>query len=40
MNKDEFLAWQNFAKKTAWKNYAETVEGGEELLKLAIDARQ
>jgi TRAP-type C4-dicarboxylate transport system substrate-binding protein len=38
MNKQEFDAWMEFAKKTAWKNFAETVEGGQELLDLALEA--
>ena len=40
MNQQEFNAWLDFAKKTAWKNYAETVEGGQELLELAAEAMQ
>ncbi len=38
MNKDEFNTWLEFAKKTAWKNYAETVPGGQELLDMATEA--
>jgi TRAP-type transport system periplasmic protein len=38
MNEAEFNEWLEFAKKTAWKEYAETVEGGQELLDLAIEA--
>jgi TRAP-type C4-dicarboxylate transport system substrate-binding protein len=38
MNKAEFDQWLEFAKKTAWKNYAETVPGGQELLNLALEA--
>jgi TRAP-type transport system periplasmic protein len=38
MNEAEFNEWLEFAKKTAWKNFAETVEGGEELLDLALQA--
>jgi TRAP-type C4-dicarboxylate transport system substrate-binding protein len=38
MNQEEFNAWLKFAKQTAWKNYAETVPGGQELLNLAADA--
>ena len=38
MNQNEFNAWLKFAQKTAWKNYAETVPGGQELLDLAADA--
>jgi TRAP-type C4-dicarboxylate transport system substrate-binding protein len=38
MNKAEFDQWLEFAKKTAWKHYAETVPGGQELLNLALEA--
>jgi TRAP-type C4-dicarboxylate transport system substrate-binding protein len=38
MNKQEFDQWLDFAKKTAWKEYAKKVEGGQELLDLALDA--
>jgi TRAP-type C4-dicarboxylate transport system substrate-binding protein len=38
MTKAEFDQWLAFAKKTAWKNFAETVPGGQELLDLALDA--
>jgi TRAP-type C4-dicarboxylate transport system substrate-binding protein len=38
MNQEEFNTWLNFAKETAWKNYAETVPGGQELLNLAVEA--
>jgi len=38
MNEAEFNEWLAFAKKTAWKEYAETVKGGQELLDLAIEA--
>jgi len=38
MTEAEFNAWMKFAKKTAWKNFAETVDGGQELLDLAADA--
>lgn len=38
MTKEEFDAWLAFAQETAWKNFAETVEGGEELLNLAAEA--
>jgi len=38
MNEAEFKAWMEFAKKTAWKNFAETVDGGQELLDMAADA--
>jgi len=38
MNEAEFNEWLAFAKKTAWKDFAEKVEGGQELLDLAIEA--
>jgi len=38
MNEEEFNTWLAFAKKTAWKEYAETVPGGQELLDLALEA--
>ncbi len=38
MNKEEFNAWLDFARKTAWKDFAENVEGGQELLDMALDA--
>ena len=38
MNKEEFNAWLDFARKTAWKDFAENVEGGQELLEMALDA--
>jgi len=38
MNQAEFDEWLAFAKKTAWKNFAENVEGGQELLDLALKA--
>ena len=38
MTEAEFQTWLAFAKKTAWKDFSENVEGGEELLKLAVDA--
>jgi TRAP-type C4-dicarboxylate transport system substrate-binding protein len=38
MNQEEFNTWLKFAQETAWKNYAETVPGGQELLNLAADA--
>ena len=40
MNKEEFNTWLEFAKKTAWKEYAETVEGGQELLDMALEAME
>ena len=38
MNQAEFNQWLDFAQKTAWKEYAQTVDGGQELLNLALDA--
>ena len=38
MTKAEFDQWLAFAQKTAWKEYAEKVEGGQEFLDLALDA--
>ncbi len=38
MTEPEFNEWLEFAKKTAWKEFAETVEGGQELLNLALQA--
>ncbi|MFH1242714.1 MAG: TRAP transporter substrate-binding protein DctP [Pseudomonadota bacterium] len=38
MTESEFNEWLEFAKKTAWKEFAETVEGGQELLDLALQA--
>jgi len=38
MNKPEFDQWLEFAKKTAWQEYADTVPGGREYLDLALDA--
>jgi TRAP-type C4-dicarboxylate transport system substrate-binding protein len=38
MNQAEFNQWLEFAKQTAWKEYAQTVDGGQELLDLALDA--
>jgi TRAP-type C4-dicarboxylate transport system substrate-binding protein len=38
MTEAEFNTWLAFAKKTAWKDYAETVPGGQELLDLALQA--
>jgi len=40
MTKEEFAIWRDFAKKTAWKDFAETVEGGQEILDLAVDAME
>ena len=38
MNKAEFEQWQAFAKKTAWKHFANTVPDGQELLNLCSAA--
>ncbi len=38
MNKAEFGQWLDLAKKTSWKNFADTVDGGQELLDLALKA--
>lgn len=38
MDQAEFDQWLEFAKQTAWKEYAQNVEGGQELLDLALDA--
>ena len=38
MTMDEWNVWLEFAKDTAWKDYAENVEGGQELLDLALAA--
>jgi len=38
MNKAEFDLWLEFAKKTAWKDFAKSVDGGQELLDMALDA--
>jgi len=38
MTEGEFNEWLEFAQKTAWKSFAEDVEGGQELLNLALDA--
>lgn len=38
MTKDEFNQWLELAKKTAWKNFAQTVPGGQELLDMALKA--
>jgi len=40
MTKEEFQQWRDFAKKTAWKNYEETVPNGKEILDLAIKAME
>jgi TRAP-type C4-dicarboxylate transport system substrate-binding protein len=38
MNEAEFTEWLEFAKKTAWADYAKNVDGGQELLDLALQA--
>ncbi len=38
MTQDEFNEWLAFAQKTAWKDFADNVEGGQELLDLALQA--
>ena len=38
MNKAEFDQWLEFAKGTAWKEFANSVDGGQEYLDLALDA--
>ena len=38
MNQAEFDQWLEFAKKTAWKEYAQAVPGGQEYLNLALEA--
>jgi TRAP-type C4-dicarboxylate transport system substrate-binding protein len=38
MTRAEFDQWLEFAKKTAWKEYADTVPDGQEYLDLALDA--
>lgn len=38
MTKAEFDQWLAFAQKTAWKEYAQQVEGGQEYLDLALEA--
>jgi TRAP-type transport system periplasmic protein len=38
MTKEEFAQWLAFAQKTAWKDYAQTVDGGQAYLDLALDA--
>jgi len=40
MTKDEFDQWLAYARKTAWKNYEETVPGGKEILDLAVQAME
>ncbi len=38
MTQDEFNQWSDFARKTAWKNFEQTVPNGKELLDLAKQA--
>jgi len=38
MTQAEFNEWLEFAKKTSWQDYAKNVDGGQELLDLALDA--
>jgi len=38
MTQGEFDEWMQLAKETSWKNYSETVPGGDKLLKMAIEA--
>lgn len=38
MTREEFQVWLEFAKKTAWKNFAETVPKGQEILDMALEA--
>ena len=38
MTEAEFNEWLAFAQKTAWKDFAETVPEGKELLRMALDA--
>jgi hypothetical protein len=38
MTKPEFDQWLAYAKQTAWKEYAQSVPGGQEYLDLALDA--
>ena len=38
MTQEEFNQWLEFAKKTSWKDFAQNVDGGQELLNLALDA--
>ena len=40
MTKDEFKQWSDFARKTAWKNFEQTVPNGKELLDLAKQAME
>jgi TRAP-type C4-dicarboxylate transport system substrate-binding protein len=38
MTKEEFQEWLEFARKTAWKNFQDTVPKGKEILDLALEA--
>lgn len=38
MDKAEFDQWLKFAQQTSWKNFAQTVDGGQKLLDMALDA--
>ena len=38
MSRSEFDQWLAFAQKTAWKEFAQSVDGGQELLDLALEA--
>ncbi len=40
MTKEEFDQWSDFARKTAWKNFEQTVPNGKELLDLAKQAME
>lgn len=40
MTEDEFNTWLEFAKTTAWQDFATNVEGGQELLDLALAAME
>ncbi|MGA7874756.1 MAG: hypothetical protein WCA08_03765, partial [Desulfoferrobacter sp.] len=35
MTEEEFKKWEDLAKDTSWKHFAETVKGGKELLDMA-----
>jgi len=39
MNDDQVAAWKEIAKKTAYKNFAEKVKGGQHLLDLALSVK-
>lgn len=38
MDKAEFDQWLKFAQRTSWKNFGQTVDGGQKLLDMALDA--